>query len=130
MAREEEQISKIRELIKTRNKKRNPRKSPRPKIRTRDETSYETRQAQNEMHGKNAQEKIKQDAETVGECPADKKRKTRDIREMLSQPKVPSKEPEPEPEQELEPVQEEKRQEQEGDNMLATGIYTVKNFAN
>ena len=123
MAREEEQISKIRELIKTRNKKRNPLKAPHPKRRKLDETSYVARQDQNEMHGKNAQEKRKQDAETVGECPVAKKRKTRDIRVMLSQPKVPSTEPEPEPERELEPVQEEKRQEQEGANMLATGIY-------
>ena len=47
--------------------------------------------------------------------------KTRDIREMFSQPKVPSTEPEPEPEKNLVSVQEERRQ--EGADMQATGIY-------
>ena len=85
MAKEEIQISKIRNLIKERNKTRaqGQRKMPASKRRKLDETHYEPRQDK-EREGRTTRGgEEKRELEDPAEAPPAKRRANKDIREML-----------------------------------------------
>ena len=89
MAKEERQISKIRELIKERNKIRaqRQRKMPAPKRRKLNETQFEPRQdkEQEDVNTRGGEEKRK--LEDPAEAPPAKRRANKDNREMLGKNK-------------------------------------------
>ena len=92
MAREKEQISKIRELKKARNKKRNTIKAPPPKRRKLDEARHEKVNGSSEI-GDNQNEKRKGEGAEEETAPARKKQKRNgDIRVMMGkeQPASPA----------------------------------------
>ena len=85
MAKEVIQISKIRDLIKDRNKKRaqRQRKMPAPKRRKLDETHYEPRQDKEQEERTTRVGEDKRKLEDPAEGPPAKRRANKDIREML-----------------------------------------------
>ena len=89
MAREETQVSKIRELTKERNRLRGERhrihqKAPAPKRRKLENETYETRQESAALQEIQHQDKRKADKNHEPEAqPSTKRRKTADIRELF-----------------------------------------------
>ena len=79
LAREETQVSKIRELIKERNKNRNKIKAPPPKRRELDDSSYTSTPSQ----GVPTMERPEKRKHQEDAGPEKKKRLTRDIREAF-----------------------------------------------
>ena len=89
MAREDAQVSKIRELIKERNKERGERhrihqRAPASKRRKLENETYETRQEQPNMEEGKAQEKRKADKNSEhGAEPSEKRMRLTDIRTLF-----------------------------------------------
>ena len=87
MAMEERQISKIRDLIKERNKTRaqtqRQRKMPAPKRTKIDETHYEPRKDKEQEERTTRGGEEKRELEDPAEAPPAKRRANKDIREML-----------------------------------------------